>query len=56
MTPRPSREDRMDRKPTNAELEILRVLWGRGPSTVREVLRTMQEDKEVSYNTVLKLM
>jgi len=46
----------MDRKPTNAELEILRVLWNRGPSTVREVLRTMQESKDVGYNTVLKLM
>ena len=46
----------MERKPTNAELEILRVLWGRGASTVREVLHTMQERKEVGYSTVLKLM
>jgi len=46
----------MDRKPTNAELEILRVLWGRGASTVRQVLHTMQKRKEVGYSTVLKLM
>ena len=46
----------MERKPTNAELEILRVLWGRGASTVREVLHAMQERKDVGYSTVLKLM
>jgi predicted transcriptional regulator len=46
----------MDRKPTNAELKILRVLWSRGPSTVREVLHAMQKDHPVGYSTVLKLM
>lgn len=46
----------MDRKPTNAELQILRVVWSRGPSTVREVLHTMQKDRDIGYNTVLKLM
>jgi BlaI family transcriptional regulator, penicillinase repressor len=45
-------------RPTNAELSILRVLWQRGPSTVREVheaLRATREDA-VGYTTVLKLL
>jgi predicted transcriptional regulator len=42
------------RKPTNAEVAILRVLWTRGPSTVREVARVM--DREGAYTTVLKLL
>ena len=42
------------RKPTDAELAILRVLWGRGPSTVRQVAETM--DRAVGYTTVLKLL
>jgi predicted transcriptional regulator len=42
------------RKPTDAELAILRVLWARGPSTVREVAETM--GREGAYTTVLKLL
>ena len=42
------------RKPTNAEVDILRVLWSRGPSTVREVARATS--REGAYTTVLKLM
>ena len=42
------------RKPTDAELAILRVLWSRGPSTVREVAEVM--GREDAYTTVLKLM
>ena len=42
------------RKPTNAEVAILRVLWTHGPSTVREVARAM--GREPAYTTVLKLM
>src|SRR5438067_10876747 len=42
------------RKPTDAELAILRVLWGRGPSTVREVAEVM--GRESGYTTVLKLL
>ena len=45
---------RSDKKPTEAELAILRVLWGRGPSTVREVAREM--GREAAYTTILKLM
>jgi len=43
-------------KPTKGELEILRVLWERGPSTVRQVFKTLSQQKETTYNTVLKLM
>lgn len=41
-------------KPTNAEVAILRVLWSRGPSTVREVARAMGREDE--YTTILKLL
>src|SRR6266850_5929033 len=42
------------RKPTDSELAILRVLWTRGPSTVREVAEVM--GREAGYTTILKLM
>jgi BlaI family transcriptional regulator, penicillinase repressor len=42
--------------PTTSELEILRVIWQRGPSTVREVYRTLAVEREVGYSTVLKFM
>ena len=45
---------RTRRKPTDAELAILRVLWTRGPSTVREVAEAM--GREGAYTTILKLM
>lgn len=43
-------------RPTDAELEILRVLWQRGPSTVREVQEALEESKETGYTTALKLL
>ena len=43
-------------RPTDAELEILKVLWRRGPSTVREVFETLGENKTTGYTTVLKFM
>src|SRR5499427_2786002 len=43
-------------KPTASELEILRVLWSRGPSTVREVHEALSERRELEYTTVLKLL
>lgn len=43
-------------KPTSMELEILRVLWERGPSTVREVHEVLAETKTTGYTTVLKLL
>src|SRR4051794_27181581 len=45
-----------DPKPTSAELEILRVLWERGPSTVRDVHEVLAESKQMGYTTVLKLL
>ena len=42
--------------PTDAELEILTVLWSRGPSTVRDVHEVIAKRKPTQYTTVLKLM
>jgi len=42
--------------PTDAELEILRVLWDRGASTVREVHDAVSQVKPIGYTTVLKQM
>jgi predicted transcriptional regulator len=47
---------RSPQKPTASELEILRVLWGRGPSTVREVHEALSEKRSLGYTTVLKLL
>lgn len=47
--------ERQDR-PTESEVEILRILWTNGPSTVREVHTKMLKDRDVGYTTVLKLM
>ena len=41
-------------RPTDAELEILTVLWSRGPSTVREVHETIAKRRPTQYTTVLK--
>ena len=43
-------------KPTPGELEILRVLWARGPSTVRDVHEALAKSKDMGYTTVLKLL
>lgn len=42
--------------PTNAELELLRLLWQRGPQTVRDIFTTVQRQKDVGYTTVLKTL
>lgn len=42
--------------PTDAELAILRVLWNRGPSTVRQVHDLILDEQPIGYTTVLKLM
>ena len=47
---------RPPQKPTAAELEILRVLWTRGPSTVREVHEALREKKAMVYTSVLKFL
>ena len=43
-------------RPTDAEIEILKVLWRRGASTVREVFDALGEVKTTGYTTVLKTM
>lgn len=43
-------------KPTASELEILQILWERGPSTVREVHEALSEKRPIGYTSVLKLM
>ncbi len=43
------------RRPTDAELAILRVLWQRGPSTVRQVRDVLERSQPTGYTTVLKL-
>ena len=43
-------------RPTEAELEILGILWKQGPSTVRAVHDTMGGSRPVGYTTVLKLL
>lgn len=48
--------DKQAVNPTDSELEILRVLWDRGPSTVRQVHELISETKSTAYTTTLKLM
>ena len=43
-------------KPTDAELAILRVLWERGPCTVRQVHEQLARDRQAAYTTALKLL
>lgn len=43
-------------QPNDVELAILRVLWERGPSTVREVHETLQSDRDTGYTSTLKMM
>ena len=43
-------------KPTEAELEILQILWADGPSSVRKVHEKLSQFKEVFYTTTLKTM
>ena len=43
-------------RPTDGELEILRILWERGASTVRDVYEVMDARHPTGYTTVLKLL
>jgi BlaI family penicillinase repressor len=43
-------------EPTKSELEILQVLWDKGPSTVREVNNELLKQRDVNYTTTLKQM
>ncbi len=44
------------RRPTDGEVEILRVLWERGPSTVRHVQEALSRIRPTGYTTALKLL
>ncbi len=46
----------MNIKPTDSELEILNILWTKGPSTVREIHEVLEQNKDAGYTTTLKLM
>ena len=43
-------------RPTDAELEILTVIWSRGPSTVRDIHEAISRRKPAQYTTILKLL
>ena len=43
-------------RPTEAELELLQILWQRGPSTVREIHDALGEKKGTGYTTTLKIL
>lgn len=43
-------------QPTPAELEVLQVLWARGPLTVREVMDILNSRKQRAYTSVMSLM
>lgn len=41
--------------PTESELELLNVLWEKGPATVREVHEAIARERDLGYTTVLKI-
>jgi BlaI family transcriptional regulator, penicillinase repressor len=43
-------------RPTDQELEILKVLWEQGPSSVRDVWKTISASREIGSTSVLKIM
>ena len=47
---------RKSSRPTDRELTILRILWDKGPCTVRDVNEAMNQDENTGYTTTLKLM
>ncbi len=49
--PRPRHEH-----PTPGELEVLKILWDRGPSTVRQVMDVLNETRRRAYTSVMSLL
>jgi len=49
--PRPKHEH-----PTPAELEVLKILWDRGPSTVRQVMEVLNETRRRAYTSIMSLL
>ncbi|HUH61812.1 MAG TPA: BlaI/MecI/CopY family transcriptional regulator [Terracidiphilus sp.] len=43
-------------RPTESELELLRILWEKEPATVRDIYEALNEEKPSGYTTVLKLL
>jgi BlaI family penicillinase repressor len=43
-------------RPTEAELELLRILWEKEPATVREIYDRLNQDRLSGYTTVLKML
>jgi predicted transcriptional regulator len=48
--------DKKVNEPTESELEILQILWAKGPATVRQVNEELNINREVGYTTTLKIM
>jgi len=46
----------IDKRPTEAEMAILGVLWSHGPSMVRAVHGVLEPERNIGYTTVLKLL
>src|SRR5688572_24811548 len=45
-----------EERPTAGELEVLKILWERGPSTVRDVLEVLNQRRERAYTSVMSLL
>jgi len=45
-----------EEQPTTGELEVLKVLWDRGPSTVRDVMEVLNAERPRAYTSVMSLM
>lgn len=43
-------------RPTESELELLRILWEKEPATVRDIYDTLNEERPSGYTTVLKML
>ena len=43
-------------RPTEAELELLRILWEKEPATVREIYDALNQERPSGYTTVLKML
>lgn len=43
-------------RPTDVELSILRVLWNLGPATVKQVHQVVNQEREISYTGVLRML
>ena len=42
--------------PTPGELEVLQVIWDRGPSTVRQVMSVLNQTRRRAYTSIMSLM